>query len=363
MLTASSQVSLFAYRTVALIVAIATALPAAFGATPATAAASPNARFYAATGHSVGGAFLTFFDRYGGLRIFGYPLSDEVIEDGRPVQYFERQRFEYHKELAGTPNEVQLSRLGALMLRNRAAMAPVAAFPSTASRIYVRETGHSLGSPFLAYWRANGGVRVLGYPITEPVQENGRTVQYFERARMERHPSGVLLGLLGKEYVQTHPEVAARVGAPSTSGQAPAAPAAPAARPLSALEQELINRINGARQTAGLAPVRVDGQLNAIALERSRDMAAKGYFSHYPPDGRNYVTMIDAMRIPFKYAGEIIARNNWPGGETAMQAYEGFMASPGHRGYILHGPFTLAGVGEVTDASGYHFFTVIFIEQ
>ena len=39
-----------------------------------------------------------------------------------------------------------------------------------------------------------GDVRVLGFPISEPVVENGLTVQYFERARMEYHPENAASG-------------------------------------------------------------------------------------------------------------------------------------------------------------------------
>ena len=41
-----------------------------------------------------------------------------MLDDGRPytVQYFERNRFEYHPEYARTKNEVLLGRLGAGLL-------------------------------------------------------------------------------------------------------------------------------------------------------------------------------------------------------------------------------------------------------
>jgi len=55
--------------------------------------------FYPQTKHSVQGGFKTFFDRRGGLAVFGYPTSDEMREQGFTVQYFQRARFEYHPEL------------------------------------------------------------------------------------------------------------------------------------------------------------------------------------------------------------------------------------------------------------------------
>ncbi|MCC6936025.1 MAG: L,D-transpeptidase, partial [Thermomicrobiales bacterium] len=61
----------------------------------------------------------------GGLMSYGYPISEPVrernAEDGKTylVQYFERARFEYHPEYAGTDAEVLLGLLGNEMLRER----------------------------------------------------------------------------------------------------------------------------------------------------------------------------------------------------------------------------------------------------
>lgn len=88
------------------------------------------------------------------------------------------------------------------------ACAPVKAFKSTAEKAYFKETKHSLKGMFLRYWRDNGGLPVFGFPLTEAFDEKSPTdgklyrVQYFERARMEYHPSkkppnDVQLGLLG----------------------------------------------------------------------------------------------------------------------------------------------------------------------
>lgn len=78
------------------------------------------------------------------------------------------------------------------------------------------ETGHKLGHGFLRFWEKYGGLRIFGYPITEEFEENGLTVQYFERARFEWHPDNndsdnwnVQLGLLGREVLESHDENAA----------------------------------------------------------------------------------------------------------------------------------------------------------
>ncbi len=83
--------------------------------------------FYPESGHSLGGAFESFWQRRGGLAAFGYPVSEEFTEvnpiDGMPylVQYFERARFELHPENAATPYEVMLGQLGRQFLEQRPA--------------------------------------------------------------------------------------------------------------------------------------------------------------------------------------------------------------------------------------------------
>jgi murein DD-endopeptidase MepM/ murein hydrolase activator NlpD len=72
--------------------------------------------YFPETGHTLSEGFLDYWRRNGGLRAFGYPLSEEMGEDGVTVQYFERARFEYHAGLAGTPYAVQLSPVGYLAL-------------------------------------------------------------------------------------------------------------------------------------------------------------------------------------------------------------------------------------------------------
>src|SRR5207302_10295578 len=124
-----------------------------------------------------------FFQSYGGVETFGYPLAEETWENGHLVQYFERQRFEFHPENAGTSFEVLLGRLGDEFSRSKQPFASVAPFANSPARIYVAATHHALAQPFLGYWQSHGGVRILGFPISEPLNENGLQVQYFERAR------------------------------------------------------------------------------------------------------------------------------------------------------------------------------------
>ena len=90
-----------------------------------SAPGDPGERYFAETGHAIRNSFKAAWERAGGLATFGYPISDEFLErnpeDGQlyVVQYFERNRFEYHPEHAGGPYEVLLGLLGNDVLRAR----------------------------------------------------------------------------------------------------------------------------------------------------------------------------------------------------------------------------------------------------
>jgi hypothetical protein len=57
-------------------------------------AATGDRTYYPQTSHTLGGTFKQFWKNNGGLAIFGYPISEEIFENGMTVQYFERARFE-----------------------------------------------------------------------------------------------------------------------------------------------------------------------------------------------------------------------------------------------------------------------------
>jgi len=193
-----------------------------------TSAALPSgaagSNYYLETRHNLSGIFKKFWEANGGLAQFGYPKTEPFREynpaDGKVylAQYFERNRFEYHPDLAGTPYEVLLGLLGNQLTADRKAKGD-GAFNYFADMHYpggryFPETGHNLRNSFKAYWETNGGLSIYGNPTSEEFYEvnpdDGKTyvVQYFERNRMEWHPENkgtryeVLLGLLGNTLLQ-----------------------------------------------------------------------------------------------------------------------------------------------------------------
>ena len=73
---------------------------------------------------------------------------------------------------------------------------------------YFKETGHYVNGEFLVYYRSVPNATTLfGYPITEAFAKNGRTIQYFQRARFELYPElpadqRVRLSPIGKALYQ-----------------------------------------------------------------------------------------------------------------------------------------------------------------
>lgn len=175
---------------------------------PPPTTSDPNRTYYPETGHYVTRVFQNYWLKYGGLAQFGLPLTEEFREknpaDGKTytVQYFERNRFEYHPEFAGTFYEVELGLLGRQVTGNRV-FPDVPSTAGTPGELYFTETRHFLAAAFRSYWESKGGLAIYGYPISEDFQESGFQVQYFERARLEYHPENrgtpyeVELGLLG----------------------------------------------------------------------------------------------------------------------------------------------------------------------
>ena len=95
-----------------------------------------GSRDFAETGKRVGGLFLEYWEKNGGLAQQGYPISEEFPEksdlDGNTytVQYFERAVFELHPENQ-PPYNVLLSQLGTLRYRSKYLQPPTPTFTPT----------------------------------------------------------------------------------------------------------------------------------------------------------------------------------------------------------------------------------------
>ncbi len=148
--------------------------------------------------------FLSFYNQYGGAQTFGRPISAELTDGARSIQWFERGRLEEWPELRGTRYQIQGARVGVEFTKG-IIFPKQTFFVSQPSIRYFGETGQGVREPFLSFWLQNGGLDIIGYPISSEVNEeleDGQLhlVQYFERARLEYHPAQgqqIQIGLLG----------------------------------------------------------------------------------------------------------------------------------------------------------------------
>ncbi len=85
---------------------------------PASPCDGCKLRYFNQTNHFLGQEFAAYWQSNGGIPVFGYPLSEAFMErsktDGKTylVQYFERNRLEYHPENKGARSEILLGLLG-----------------------------------------------------------------------------------------------------------------------------------------------------------------------------------------------------------------------------------------------------------
>ncbi|MCA0352454.1 MAG: hypothetical protein LCH85_10705 [Chloroflexi bacterium] len=194
-----------------------------------------NRSYYPESQHSLGGLFEQYWQKNGGLAVFGYPQSEEFsqvnADTGKTytVQLLERQRYEHHPELAGTAYEVSLGRLGAerLITLNRHwqnegdTSAGAEQLPGQCQ--HFATTDRKVCGAFLSYWQSHGldlgdagisyaeSLALFGLPLTAPHMETNPDgdwvlTQWFERARFEWHPANpaefkVQLGRLAAEQI------------------------------------------------------------------------------------------------------------------------------------------------------------------
>jgi uncharacterized protein YkwD len=106
------------------------------------------------------------------------------------------------------------------------------------------------------------------------------------------------------------------------------------------LEAKMLSLVNEERTKRGLKPLKADPELTAVARQHSQDMFARGYFSHYTPEGKDPFDRMHTAGIKFLAAGENLAL-----GQTLSICHQGLMNSPGHRANILNPTFGRLGIG------------------
>lgn len=124
-------------------------------------------------------------------------------------------------------------------------------------------------------------------------------------------------------------------------------------------QEVILDRVNKARITSGLRPLKLDKELNKIAIIKARDMVREQKLSHNSKKYGLTFNIIKERGIKFRSAAENIAR--WH--DTPEFVAERWLKSSGHRKNILNSNYDKTGIGLAQDGDGKNYWVQIFIEE
>jgi uncharacterized protein YkwD len=115
------------------------------------------------------------------------------------------------------------------------------------------------------------------------------------------------------------------------------------------LERAIHEVTNDRRIDEGLGRLEYSNPISAIALQHSRDMAQRGYFSHNSPEGADVSDRYRTYGHQARQCGENLAKvfpaQNASLAEAARDVVDAWMSSPGHRENLLRERFEREGIG------------------
>ncbi|MBC5811260.1 MAG: hypothetical protein GIW95_10495 [Candidatus Eremiobacteraeota bacterium] len=115
----------------------------------------------------------------------------------------------------------------------------------------------------------------------------------------------------------------------------------------------MLRDLNAARARTGLAPVRMDSDLCAIARSHAVDMVTRRYFGHNTPEGATPFDRMDKFGFKYGWAGENLALD-----VDQPSAHKLLWRSNDHRENMLEPHFSRVGIVAVATERG-----EIFVED
>lgn len=112
--------------------------------------------------------------------------------------------------------------------------------------------------------------------------------------------------------------------------------------------QGLLDATNTQRQARSLGALALNSQLSGAAQAKADDMAAKNYWSHQTPEGKQPWDFIESAGYKFQKAGENLAY----GFSTNTTTVSGWMNSQSHKDNLLDESFLEVGFG-IANMSNY----------
>lgn len=275
-------------------IAVAAALVmAGVGATALGRTRLSPVRYFPETARLLSDPFLTYFDQHGGLKTFGYPLTDPYpLTDGTTVQTFQRAQMEI------TVRGVELSPLSRML------------------KIGGEQPDANIAPELASVYQSLGGEAFFGIPFGEAHLENGVLVQDFERARLIGDSNGSVrladLGSMALAAFPPPPEGQAAIGlrgtpAPPPSVRASVSVAQPAVGQTGKqtiyllVEDDRGEPISGARSLAvlryGLATAEVE-----MPYTDASGVASASFLAPEAPPGSRVIVQMNVL------AGEIFLK-------------------------------------------------------
>ena len=108
-------------------------------------------------------------------------------------------------------------------------------------------------------------------------------------------------------------------------------------------EQKILELMNAKRTEAGLKPLTIDNTLVQVARYKSDNMIQNNFFSHTNPDGTKWTNWLQTIGYKYSTSGENIAYNTY----DAVELFNQWWNSPGHRANMMNASYTKVGIGVV----------------
>ncbi len=119
----------------------------------------------------------------------------------------------------------------------------------------------------------------------------------------------------------------------------------------------VVEETNEERDTSDLPPLIRNPILDAAARMKAEDMATRGYFAHYSPDGISPWHWFSEAGYGFVHAGENLAVHF----TDSKAVVDAWMDSPTHRANIVNGNYREIGVG--TARGRFEGYDTVFVVQ
>lgn len=129
------------------------------------------------------------------------------------------------------------------------------------------------------------------------------------------------------------------------------------AEPVSVVD-EYMELLNDHRNSLGLRPLILSGQMEGVAFTHSLNMANKlVIFSHIGSSAR--CSKVQSDLGGGNLCGEVIAM----GQKNAHAVFRSWINSPGHKAILENARYTHTGLGYIKNANGTHYWTQILLEM